>query len=135
MSRLGLPFCKRGTLIFLTSQKAELTGQPNYSTLSLLRGALVSGLDPYDCHIVPHSERSGVPPSSWQPHIEGKLGALLCSIPELRSQPTQCCGMFGKFPTLSVLCPVPTEMEAAWGQSAVGRLESGPGFGMCWACG
>ena len=79
--------------------------QPKYSMLSLSRGTLVSGRGPNGC---PHSERSHVPPSSWQPCVVEKSGALAFSRPELKAQPTHCCGTSGKFPALSepsVVCP------------------------------
>lgn len=82
-----------------------MTVQLNYSMLALLRGASVSGRGPDGC---PHSGRSHVPPSSWQPWVVEKSGALAFSRPELKVQPTHCCGTSGKFSALSepsVVCP------------------------------
>ena len=74
IGRLCFLFCEMGTLILLTSQTAGGAADDAAQVFPAVSVERLRGPGPCGSPMAPHSERSGVPPSSRQPRIAGKKG-------------------------------------------------------------
>lgn len=99
-SRLGFLFCNTGDADLADSPdgwEEQLTGRPE--------GCVCPCAEERWCPARAHA--AAVLPhilSSWRPRVAGESGAPPSRRPELESQPAHCCGMWGRFPSLSEQC-------------------------------